>query len=135
VPCESYFSPSVVILVIEVNYFSIVSVDPECHPPVPRDREAPRTLAISGELMNFPARNVLELLRVFHLLQESHDVADLLDNRRRETRSIITLNKPPQSPMDDISDLHWARLAGRVRSVKSHFTGQGLGSPISRQVK
>ena len=95
-----------VILVIEVNYFSFASVDPECHPPIPGDREAPCALAIAGELMNFPARNVLELLRVFHLLQESHDVANLLDNRRTETGSIITLNKPPQSPMDDIPDVH-----------------------------
>jgi len=117
----------VVILVIEVNYFSCASVDPECHPPVADDREAPRALAISGELMNFPARNVLELLRVFHLLQESHDVADLLDNGRRQTGSIITLNKSPQSPMDDIADLHRATIAGRVRPVKSHFTAVKLG--------
>ena len=56
--------------------------------------------------MPFPARDVVELLVVFHLLQEGQNVADPLHNSRGQAGSIIMLNEAPQSPMDHVSDLH-----------------------------
>jgi hypothetical protein len=39
--------------------------------------------------MRFPARDVAELLGVFHLLQEGQNVADPLHNSRGKTGSIM----------------------------------------------
>jgi hypothetical protein len=48
----------------------------------------------------------VELLRGFHFLQESQNVADPLYDSRGQAGSIIMLNEAPQSPMDHLSDLH-----------------------------
>ena len=101
-----FLSPSAVILIIEVQYLSFGSVDPECNAPVARDGEALCPLPVAAQLVNFPDRNVLELLRVFHLLEEGHDVADLLNDWRREAGGIITLDESAQSPMDYVPNLH-----------------------------
>lgn len=95
-----------VVLIIEVKNFFFALVDPECDPPIPGDGQAPYTLAVAGERMGFPARDVAEFLGVFHLLQEGNDVAYLLDNRRGQAGSIVALNESPQSPVDHVPNLH-----------------------------
>jgi len=59
-----------IIFIIQVEDFSSGLVDPERNPPVAGDGEAPGPLAVPGELMGIPTRDVAELLGVFHLLQE-----------------------------------------------------------------
>ena len=95
-----------VISVVQIKDFSLSLVDPERDPPIFGDGEAPCPFAIACELMCLPARDVAELLCVFHLLQESDNVADSLHNGRGQARSIITLNEAFQPPMDYITDLH-----------------------------
>ncbi len=95
-----------VILIIQVEDFSFGLVDSERDALVAGDSEAPCSLAVAGELMRFPARDVAEFLGVFHLLQKGQNVADLLDDGRRQAGSIIALNEAPQSPMDYVSNLH-----------------------------
>ena len=78
-----------VILVIQVEDFSFGLVDSERDPPGAGDGEAPCSLAVASKLMRFPARDVAELLGVFHLLQEGQNVADPLHNSRGKTGSIM----------------------------------------------
>jgi len=90
----------VVILIIQVDDFSFGLVDSERDPPLAGDGEAPGPLAVAGERVRFPARDVAELLGGFHLLQEGQNVADPLHGRRSQAGSIITmLNEAPQSAM------------------------------------
>jgi hypothetical protein len=120
----------VIILVSEVKYFSFGRVNPEGQASVVRDREAPGTLAVAGEPVHVPARNIPELAGVFHLLQEGHDVADLLDDSGRKAGSIVTLDESPQAPMEDIPDSHWAVIAGMAFPVKLSFTGVSHNAEI-----
>jgi len=71
-----------IILIIQVEDFPFGLVDPERDPPIAGDAEAPAPLAVASELMGFPTRDVTEFLGVFHLLQESQNIADLLHDRR-----------------------------------------------------
>ena len=71
-----------VILIIQVEDFSFGLVDFERDPPVAGDGEALCSLAVAGKLMRFPARDVAELLGVFHLLQEGQNVANPLYDSR-----------------------------------------------------
>jgi len=71
-----------VILVSQVENFSFGLVHLERDPPVAGDGKAPAPLAVAGQLMGVPTRNVTELLGVFHLLEEGQNIADLLHDRR-----------------------------------------------------
>jgi hypothetical protein len=71
-----------VIFIIQVQYFSFGLVDPEGDPPIAGDGEAPAPLAVAGELVGISTQDVAEFLRVFHLLQESQNIADLLHDGR-----------------------------------------------------
>ena len=95
-----------VILIIQVEDFSFGLVDSKRDPPVAGDGKAPCSLAVTGKLMRFPARDVAEFLGAFHLLQEGQNVTDPLYDSRGQAGSIIILNEAPQSPMDHVSDLH-----------------------------
>ena len=95
-----------VILIIQVEDFSFGPVDSERDPPIACDGETPCSLAVDSKLMPFPVRYIVELLGVFHFLQEGHNVADPLHNIGGQAGSIIMLNEAPQSPMDHVSNLH-----------------------------
>ena len=95
-----------VVLIIQVEDFSLGLVDPERDPPVARDMKAPCPLAVAGELVRFPTRHIAEFLRIFHLLQEGQNVSDLLHDTWSQAGSIIALDEAPQSTMDRVSDLH-----------------------------
>ena len=84
-----------VVLIIKVNNFAFRLIDAERYPPVPRNAQTPCSLAVSRELVDFPAWNVAQLLRVLHFLQERNDVAYLLDHGRRQAGTVIALNKAP----------------------------------------
>jgi len=51
-----------IILIIQVEDFPFDLVDPERDPPIAGDAEAPAPLAVAGELMGFPTRDVTELV-------------------------------------------------------------------------
>jgi hypothetical protein len=70
-----------VILIIQVKDFSFGLVDFERDPPITGDGEAPDSFAVAGELVGVPARYVAELSGIFHLLQESQNIPDLLHDR------------------------------------------------------
>ena len=118
-----------VILIIQVENFSFGLVDSERDPPIVGNGEAPCSLAVAGKLMRFPARDVAELLGVFHLLQEGQNVADPLYDSRSQTGSVIMLNEAPQSPMDHVSDLHKQGYPKKCR-VSSYTlqAGRDLGT-------
>jgi hypothetical protein len=65
----------VVILIIEVD--DLGAVDPERDAPVASHKQAPRTFAITGHLVRFPAWHSAQFAFLFHILQEGDDLADL----------------------------------------------------------
>ena len=112
-----------VIFIIQVEDFSLGLVDPERDPPVAGDGEAPCSLAIAGELMRFPARDVAEFTGVCHLLQEGHNVPDPFHDKRRQAGWIVACDEAPQSPVDHVSDLHDPAYPRDSSRVKRRFTG------------
>ena len=57
-----------VVLKIQIEDLSFTLVDSECDPPVPGDGQAPCPLAVAGELVGFPARDVAKFQGCSHLL-------------------------------------------------------------------
>ena len=48
----------------------------------------------------------MQLLDVAHVLQEREDIADLLDERRRQAGGVVALDEPPQALVDHVPNLH-----------------------------
>ena len=99
-----------VILIIQVEDFSLGLVDSEPNPPVAGDRKTPGPLSVAAQLVRFPTRNVVEFPGVLHLLQEGENVTNLLEDGRGQAGRIIALDEAPQSSMRHVSDLHQFRL-------------------------
>jgi len=51
--------------------------------------------AVTGQLVDFPTRNIPKFPGIFHLLQESDNVTDFLNDRGSKARSIVTLDESP----------------------------------------
>ena len=68
-----------VIFVIEVDDLDFFAVKAERHPPIFCNGQAPRSLAVAGQHMGFPAWHGAKLLLLLHFLEE-RDYALHLDN-------------------------------------------------------
>src|SRR4051812_31362595 len=60
----------VIVLVIEIDDFNLVLIDPERKPPVSRYRQAPRAFAVACQLMCFPGGYRFEFVFLLHVLQK-----------------------------------------------------------------
>jgi hypothetical protein len=56
--------------------------------------------------VSVPHRYASQLARVLHVLKEGDNVADLLDESRRQAGPIVALDEPPHSTVDDVADFH-----------------------------
>ncbi len=59
-----------IILKVQAAYFAFFLIDPEGEPPVARDVQAPDAFPVAAQGMGLPDRNGVQLVLVFHVIQE-----------------------------------------------------------------
>ena len=95
-----------IVFIIEVDDLDFLPIDPKRHPPVARDRQAPRSLAVAGQHVRFPALHGAKLVLLLHVLEERDDALHFDDDRRLQPAGVVILDEAPQPFVDHVPDLH-----------------------------
>jgi hypothetical protein len=64
-------------VVLEVQVHDFFVLDPECHPPVAGDMQAPGALAVAGQNVGLPPAKGAQPLRGLHRVEERQHLAKL----------------------------------------------------------
>ena len=107
-----------VVLVVQVDDLVLLRINPKCHPPVLRNRQAPNALAIAHEPVSIPARNRSQLFFSFHVLKERQDSPELWDDRGLNRGGNVILDESSKPPVEHVSNSHGTNYRDDSLTVK-----------------
>jgi hypothetical protein len=97
-----------------------IAVDFKGKPPVARNRNAPRSGAITGKLMDAPTGRTLQPRDILDAVQGRKDTPDSVHQITPDTPVVVTFNEVFQPSMSDSSDPHALAHVRLSRTLVKH---------------
>ena len=92
-----------VVFKVNVTYFALNSVDAKGQTPVAGNVQAPVALSMTFQRVSFPHLNGLKFIRVFHILQKSQHLAELVHGVRIQAFGVVLKIKLFQAFVNEVS--------------------------------
>src|SRR5947209_11194792 len=99
--CPPLRLPRSSMIVLQVKTMAFVVVDIKAKPPVARNRNAPRSGAITGKLMDAPAGRTLQPRDILDALQGSENAPDPVHQIAPDASVVVIFNEVFQPSMSD----------------------------------
>ena len=95
-----------IVFLIHVVDFALPAVEAKRQTPVAADAEAPCTLAVTGQRVNFPARERTQFLGVLHVIEKCQHLTELIHCIGGNTFRAILLVEPFQALVGEVPYFH-----------------------------
>src|SRR5208283_4808734 len=96
----------VIVFQIHVADFALRSVDAECQTPVAGNTQAPCTLPIARQGVNFPGRKHSQFLRFCHVVKKGEHLTQLVDSAGRYAFRAVFRIEPLEALVGEVSYSH-----------------------------
>jgi len=100
------------VIILKIKIVDFVVVDIKGEPPVARHRNAPRSAAVAGKLVDAPAGRTFELPDALDALQSGEDAAEPVHKVAPDPSVVVIFDKALQPPVSDSSNPHAPNVYG-----------------------
>jgi hypothetical protein len=107
-----------IVFIVEVDDLDFRAVDPKRHPPVSGDGQTPRSLAVAGQHVRFPALHSAKLVLLLHVLEKGDNALHFDNDGGLQPAGVIVFDEAPQPFVDHVPDFH-SPTYSMIRSASS----------------